>query len=222
MKYYPILLDIKDKNCLVVGAGPVGARKAAGLDRCGARVFVVSRVFSDRFKDADMQSVTCRKKEYDPNDLCGMSLVFAATDNQVLNQKIKTDAAKENILCNVADAPGSSNFILPSIIRRGDLILAVSTCGASPALAKNIRQDLEKLFGPEYEKMLQVMGNIRKRLLSRGHAPQEHKKIFYTLIEAGMLELIKTGNEQKINSVLHDLLGTDYKYQELMSQRSDE
>ncbi|MFH2060578.1 MAG: bifunctional precorrin-2 dehydrogenase/sirohydrochlorin ferrochelatase [Pseudomonadota bacterium] len=215
MKYYPILLDIEGKDCLVVGAGPVGARKAATLEACGARVTVISQTFSDQFNALKTNSILCRQKEYEPGDLLGMFLVFAATNNAQLNQKIRQDAAQGKILCNVVDALDSSDFILPSIVQRGDLILAVSTSGASPALAKKIRQDLEKQIGPEYETILQVMGNIRKKLLASGHAPDVHKKIFYTLIEAGLLEMIKAEDESKINSVLNDLLGKEYNYQEL-------
>ncbi|MFH2093064.1 MAG: bifunctional precorrin-2 dehydrogenase/sirohydrochlorin ferrochelatase [Pseudomonadota bacterium] len=215
MKYYPILLDIEGKNCLVVGAGPVGERKAKALERSGARVLVISREFPGAVDAWQTGSICCRQKAYEARDLLGMFLVFAATNDAQLNLKIRQDAAKSNILCNVADAADSSDFILPSVVHRGDLILAVSTSGASPALARKIRQDLEQRIGPEYEMILRVMGNIRKKLLALGHAPDEHKQIFYTLIEAGLLEMIKAEDESAINLILHDLLGTDYNYQDL-------
>jgi len=107
-------------------------------------------------------------------------------------------------------------------VDRGNLILAVSTSGSSPALAKKIRQDLECQFGPEYSKMLQLMGNIRKMLLSSGHTPDDNKAIFYTLIEKGLVELIKAENEKKIDAVLHEVLGKGFTYQDLVSLRSDE
>lgn len=220
MKYYPVFLDIKDKNCLVVGGGAVGARKALTLEKCGARVKVISDRFSAEFKSLD-KTFTCLEKKYEKDDLKGMFLVFAATNNADLNQEIKRDASKLNIICNVADAPDESDFILPSIVERGDLVVAVSTSGSSPAMAKKIRQELEVYFGPEYEKFLLLMGNIRKKLLSSGHAPDEHKKIFHALIERGGLELIREDNEIKINKVLSDILGGNDSYQDLVISRSN-
>lgn len=219
MKYYPVYLDIKDKNCLVVGGGAVGARKAATLAECGAKVTIVSPEFSDRFDLIENVpgSIHLKDKSYESEDVVGMFLVFAATDNMDLNRQIQKDAQGNNILCNVVDAPKAGDFILPSIVHRGDLILAISTSGNSPAFAKKLRKELEAQFGPEYEKMLQVMGRIRKELLAAGHAPDEHRKIFYALIEQGILEMIKQNNEPKINMLLNNLLGQGYSYKDLVS-----
>lgn len=222
MEYYPVLLDIKNKDCLVVGGGPVGARKAKGLLRSGARVVVVSAQFSDRFQAIKMKRLVCRQKSYETTDLKGMTLVFAATNDARLNEQILTDARSRNILCSLADLPKKSDFILPSVLERGDLILAVSTSGASPALAKKIRQDLETHFGSEYETILTVMGNLRQQLLDTGHDPEAHKNIFYTLIESGLLEMIKEDDQPKIDRLFKDLLGDGYNYQALVSQRSNE
>lgn len=222
MKYYPIFLDIKGRNCLVVGGGPVGARKAAALAKCGAKVQVVSERVSPEFEQLKTESISLTQKKYEKKDVQGMFLVFAATNNKDLNQRIQKDASMLNIICNVADAPDAGDFVLPSLVDRGDLILAVSTCGSSPAMAKKIRHDLERSFGPEYEQTLLLMGNIRKKLLSRGHAPDEHKKIFNTLIKKGILELIKNRDEININLILHDVLGKKYSYQDLVCSRSYE
>ncbi len=222
MKYYPIFLDIKNKDCLVIGGGSVGARKAVTLEKCGARVKVISDRFSPKFDGLKTKSISLEKKKYEKKDVKGMFFVFAATDNANLNRQIKKDASKFNILCNVADAPSQSDFLLPSIVERGDLIVAVSTSGSSPAMAKRIRQDLDHQFGPEYAQFLTVMGNIRKKLLSSGHAPDENKAIFNALIEKGVLELIKENDEKNINSILYEVLGRKYSYQNLVSSRSDE
>ncbi len=222
MKYYPVFLDIKGKDCLVVGGGNVGARKAVTLEKCGAKVTVISDRFSSGFDDLKRTGICFKKKEYEKEDVKGMFLVFAATNNADLNQQIKIDASRLNIICNLADAPDNSDFLLPSIVDRGDLILAVSTSGSSPAMAKRIRQDLENQFGVEYAQLLGLMGNVRKKLLSSGHAPDEHKEIFNTLIDKGILELIKANDEININAVLCDVLGSKYSYQDLVSSRSNE
>ncbi|OQY51962.1 MAG: siroheme synthase [Desulfobacteraceae bacterium 4572_89] len=218
MKYYPIFLDVKDRVCLVVGGGEVGARKALGLERAGARVRVVSREFSHGLEAGVNKRIQLQCRAYEKSDLDNIFLVFAATNNAKLNQMIKKDAEKENILCNIADAPGQSDFILPSIVERGDLVCAVSTSGSSPALAKKIRKDLESMFGPEYSVLLTLMGNIRKKLLEQGHDPSGHKKIFKILIEKNLPALIAAGDETSLDSILIELLGRGYSYNRLVSQ----
>ncbi len=222
MKFYPIFLDINGRNCLVIGGGPVGARKAATLEKCGAKVSVISEEFSSAFEKMELTSVTLHKKRYEKQDLKGMFLVLAATNSPALNRRIKKDASQFNILCNVADAMDHSDFILPSIVNRGDLVFAVSTSGTSPAMAKKIRKDLEQQFGKEYSKMLQLMGAIRKELLSLGHAPDDHKHIFHSLIEKGLLKLIEADDTNKIDSILKQVLGKEYAYENFVSSRSVE
>ncbi len=221
MKYYPVFMDINRKQCLVVGGGDVGARKAATLERCGAKVRMVSRRFSSRCESLKTTSIDFQLKDYEKKDVTGMFFVFAATDNASLNHEIKKDAEELNILCNIADSPDKSDFILPSVVERGDLIMAVSTSGSSPAMAKKIRQELELTFGMEYAQFLTIMGNIRKKLLSSGHAPDDHRQIFHTLIDRGILNLIKNRDIKKIDPVLHDTLGKTYSYQDLISSGSD-
>ena len=218
MKYYPIFLDVKDCDCLVVGGGEVGTRKALGLSRSGARVRVVSKTFSQKLEAGKGANICLECKPYDPSDLYIVFLVFAATDNGHLNRRIQADAKALNILCNIADDPGRSDFILPSVVERGDLLCAVSTSGASPALAKRIRKDLEQMFGPEYEDFLVLIGNIRKKLLETGHDPSEHKKIFTALVEKNLPALIAARDEARIDKVLVELLGPGVDYKRLGSQ----
>ncbi len=222
MKYYPIFLDIKDKNCLVVGAGPVGVRKAFVLNNCGANVTLVSLDFSVRLDDLKNSSIVLEKKKYVSTDMKETFLVFAATNNKDLNGHIKMDAKGLNILCNVADASDSSDFILPSVVDREDLILAVSTSGSSPALAKRIKEDLAREYGSEYAILLEMMKNIRIKLLKQNHAPDQHKIIFHSLLEKGLLDLIETKNWEKIDAILKDNIGKEFTFKSLVSSRSYE
>jgi precorrin-2 dehydrogenase/sirohydrochlorin ferrochelatase len=121
------------------------------------------------------------------------------------------------MLCNIADVPDICNFILPSIIRRGDLVIAVSTSGKSPAFAKKLRKDLEKNFGDEYARFLALMGAIRTRLLQTAHAPEAHKPLFERLIHGNLLELIKNDQKKEINRLLLDVLGSGYDYDTLLN-----
>ncbi|MCP3939983.1 MAG: bifunctional precorrin-2 dehydrogenase/sirohydrochlorin ferrochelatase [Desulfobacteraceae bacterium] len=218
MKYYPVFLDVKDRDCLVVGGGKVGTRKALGLSRAGARVRVISKTFSPGLEAVEKTGIFLDCKPYETLDLENIFLVFAATDNRELNLRIQEDAKKQKLLCNIADVPVESDFILPSVITRGDLVCAVSTSGTSPALAKKIRKDLEHMFGPEYGQFLLLMGNIRKKLLEEGHDPDSHKKIFTALVEKNLPGMIAAGDETGINSILAQLLGRGYVYQSLVSQ----
>lgn len=222
MRYYPIFLDMKDKKCLVVGGGPVGMRKALTLEKCGACVRVISERFAEEKDGVKERSIVLVEKRYEKKDIEGMFFVFAATDNAGLNQEIKKDASDSRILCNVADAPRDSDFLVPSTVDRGDLIVAVSTSGTSPAVAKKIRQDLEGFLGPAYDRLLRLTANIRKKLLAAGHAPEEHRQAFSNLLDRGILDLIRAGDTTTINLILHEIFGKGYSYQKLVSSRRDE
>ena len=217
MKYYPVHLDIKDRNCLVVGGGTVGTRKANTLLEYGARVTVVSPKPSQQLtKLAAEGAIKLSRRAYQSADLEGAFLVIGATDDESLNQQISSDAALTNTLCNIADRPEVCNFILPSIIQRGDLVITISTSGKSPALAKKLRQKLETQFGKEYAEFLLLMGAIRKKLLSQAHEPEAHKTLFNQLIDSDLIQLMQAGKTEEINSLLYKILGEGYKIEELL------
>lgn len=217
MKYYPINLDINNRNCLVVGGGAVGTRKVSTLLSCGANVTVVSPKVSDRLANlSDNGSITLEQRSFEPADLNGMFLVIGATDNQVLNRDIHQQAESRGLLCNIADRPEICNFILPSVVNRGDLLIAISTSGTSPAFAKKLRKELENKYGNEYGGFLELMGAIRAKLLSRKHEPEAHKHLFEQLIDNGLLALVKAGNTGAINALLLEVLGNGYNFEELM------
>jgi precorrin-2 dehydrogenase / sirohydrochlorin ferrochelatase len=216
MRYYPVFLDIVDKSCLVVGGGHVGTRKVLTLLDCGARVKVVSRDVTPELQSlADRQKVVLRLADYCTADLDGMFLVIGATDDEFLNRKIHFDAERQHKLCNIADRPEACNFILPSIINRGDLTIAISTAGQSPALAKKLRQDLQKDFGNEYAELLRIMGALRAKLLRQAHAPEEHKPLFEKLIHSDLLKAIKQQDRHRIDVLLRDIFGEGYRLDDL-------
>ena len=219
MKYYPVNLDINNRNCLVVGGGAVGTRKVATLLECGARVTVVGPDPTPRLKNlAQAGSIQLKERPYHGDDLKGMFLVIGATDDERLNRQISHDAESANTLCNIADRPEVCNFILPAIVHRGDLVITISTSGKSPALAKKLRLDLENRFGDEYATLLSLMGAIRERLLSQAHEPEAHKALFNELIDRDLLGLIKTGHVEQINALLYEVLGESYKIEDLLPE----
>ena len=219
MKYYPINLDINNRKCLVVGGGSVGTRKVKTLIRCGAVVMVVSMEFSHALSSlADDDQVTLIKRSYESSDLEGMFLVIGATSNEGLNRRVSEDAEKRNMLCNIADVPDACNFILPSIVNRGDLLIAISTSGRSPAFAKKLRRELEGQFGEEYSVFLKLMGAVREKLLNEAHEPEAHKPLFERLIDGGLLEKIKVRDVEEIDAVLSDVLGEGYRCETLIGK----
>jgi len=153
--------------------------------------------------------ISCIKKEYDSDDLDSMFLVIGATDNMDLNRQIARDAKARDILCNIADFPEGSSFVLPSIVQRGDLVITISTSGKSPALAKKVRKELELQFGKEYATFLTLMGDIRKGLLSQNHSPEEHAAIFRELVNSDLLEKIASGDGAGIDNTLKRTLGSN-------------
>ena len=216
MRYYPVFLDIVDKSCLVVGGGQVGTRKVLTLLDCGARVKVVSRDVTPELQSlADRQKVVLRLADYCTADLDGMFLVIGATDDEFLNRKIHFDAERQHKLCNIADRPEACNFILPSIINRGDLTIAISTAGQSPALAKKLRQDLQKDFGDEYAELLRIMGALRAKLLRQAHAPEEHTPLFEKIIPSDLQKAIKQQDRHRIDDLLQDIFGEGYRLDDL-------
>jgi precorrin-2 dehydrogenase/sirohydrochlorin ferrochelatase len=217
MKYYPVHLDIKNRKCLVVGGGAVGTRKVDTLLACGAKVIVVSpKPTQQLIKLASEGAITLTQRPYRSTDLDGTFLVIGATDDESLNQQISNDAAQTNTLCNIADRPEACNFILPSIIQRGDLVITISTSGQSPALAKQLRQKLETQFGKEYAELLLLMGAIRKKLLNEAHGPETYKDLFNKLIGSNLIQLMQAGKTEEINSLLYKILGEGYKIEELL------
>ncbi len=218
MPFYPVMLDVSQKPCLVVGGGQVARRKVKTLVSCGARVTVVSpNPCAEILELRKNNIIRLHLREYSESDMCGNFLVIGATDNQEINQKVASDARKHGVLCNIADVPRLCDFILPSIIRRGDLVIAVSTSGKSPAFAKRMRKDLEKEFGWEYGVFLWLMGEIRKRLLSKAHAPEAHKEIFEKLIQADLLGMVCEKRLGDIQILLDDICGQVYDWRPVVA-----
>ncbi|MCP4747635.1 MAG: bifunctional precorrin-2 dehydrogenase/sirohydrochlorin ferrochelatase [Desulfobacteraceae bacterium] len=217
MKYYPVCLDINNRKCLVVGGGQVGTRKVRTLLFCGATVTVVSPETTDELSGLARQGkITLLERPYHRTDIENVFLVIGATNDQCLNQRIHKDAEQAQRLCNIADKPDLCNFILPSVINQGDLMLTISTSGRSPAFAKHLRRKLQSEFGPEYGVFLELMGSIRDRLLAKEHAPEAHKPLFEKLIQSGLLVLIKADDQNKIDELLYHVLGDGFEYRNLM------
>ena len=156
---YPVFLDLRDRLCVVVGGGKVGGRKARGLVQAGATVKVISPDVEPGLKELVSET---EYRRYETGDLRGAVLAFAATDSREANAAVSREAKESGIPVNVADNPSEGDFALPSTLRRGNLQVAVSTGGASPTLARQIRQELEGMFGPEWAGVVEQLEAARR------------------------------------------------------------
>lgn len=201
-RYFPLNINVEGKMAVVVGGGKVGARKCKSLLAAGARVRVISPGTAEEITALARRGeieLICR--EYGgKEDLAGALLVFAATDDAAVNRRICRDAEECGILACCADSPAMGNFITPAAVRRGDLLLTVSTGGKSPALAAMIRQKLEETFGEEYAEALEVLGTARQKLLTATEESAYNRTLLKMLVEDRLAHLV--GNDRKAAELL--------------------
>jgi len=206
-RYYPVFLDIKDKRCVVIGGGEVALRKVRMLLECMAAVEVISPALCpDLSMMVEAGAVKATLREYKPGDLDGSFVVVAATDDSNINKIISDEANEKGILINVVDVPRLSNFIVPSYLRRGDVTIAISTGGKSPALARKIRLELENSFGEEYAALAVLIDEVRSELRKRGTVLSSERWQRALDIDK-LLELLKLGRREEARSKLMETLG---------------
>ena len=165
MGYYPIFLDLQGKRCLVVGGGEVATRKVQGLFEAGAEVIVVSLTLTETLSMlAEWGAIQHAARAFQAGDVDGCALVIGATDQPAVNAAVCEAARRQGIWVNIVDTPDACDFIAPAVVRRGALQIAISTGGKSPTLAKQIRIQLEQLYGPEYAELLTWLGEQRERI----------------------------------------------------------
>lgn len=218
MRYFPVYLDIQDRPCLVIGGGAVGTRKAKTLLRAGARVTVVSPDATPQLAALAAEGrIRLHHRPYTDLDMEGALLVFGTTNDRALNRKISEDAQRLGVWCNIADQPDRGQFVLPAVVSRGDLLISIATSGKSPALARRIRREIETAYGPEYARLLDLLGALRQRLLSRGHDPQGHKKLFEALLDSDLLASIRAGDTERIDRCMKEHCGDTIAWENLMT-----
>lgn len=206
--FYPILVDLQGKKALVVGGGKVAQRKIETLLEHGACVQVVAKnLTEDLERLRHSQRVEFLGAEYADAHLDGCFLVIAATDDASLNRRVSQAAQKKGLLVNAVDQPLDCNFIVPSVLSRGDLLIAVSTSGKSPAFARKVRVELEQHFGEEYGLFLNLMGNLRKEILRLGLSQEENKSAFEELVYSDLLKAIGERNWSLASRIIGKAVG---------------
>lgn len=208
MRYYPAFLRLAGRPCLVVGGGEIAAQKVGALLSNQADVTVISpHLNSTLAEHAAAGHIHHRAKEYAHGDLAGFRLVIAATDDEKVQHQVAEEAASSGVLVNVVDRPELCDFIVPSVLERGDLLIAVSTSGQSPAMARRIRQQLEPQFGAQYAQALQLLGKLRQHLAAVAAAPAERKRILTALVESPLLDHLERGEAHALDLLLAETVG---------------
>lgn len=204
--YYPVALDLRDRLCLVVGGGPVAEAKVEGLLAAGARVTVVSPELTGPLASWAVEGrIIHRPHEYRAGDLDGQQLVFSATDRREVTEAMAAEARRRGLWVNAADDPAYCDFLLPSVLRRGRLVVAVSTGGASPALAAHVRRDLEAYFTPEYGELVELAAEVRAELKAAAQRPGA--AAWRGAFDRDLLALLAAGKRDEARARLLDRLG---------------
>ncbi|NIM05232.1 MAG: bifunctional precorrin-2 dehydrogenase/sirohydrochlorin ferrochelatase [Armatimonadetes bacterium] len=205
---FPIFIDLAGKHCIVVGGGEVAARKISSLLDAGARVQVVAPKVCESLQALlERPGVNHTHREYQSGDLKGSALVFAATDSPDVNAAVYREAESLEILVNVVDDPTHCSFIVPSCIDRNPICIAISTQGASPALARHLRERIEEAVPPEYQRLAQLLGRLRGEVIA-AHSPAEQRKArWQQVLASDVLSLLREGKDSEAEATARELLG---------------
>jgi uroporphyrin-III C-methyltransferase/precorrin-2 dehydrogenase/sirohydrochlorin ferrochelatase len=200
---HPVFLNIAGQPVVVVGAGPVAERKVEALLEAGARVTVVAPTATAGLRArAERGEVQHFRRAYAPGDLVGCRLAYVATDDPDVSRAVHAEATARGIWLNVADEPALCGFTAPAVVRRGDLTIAVSTNGASPALARLLRERLESELGPEYAVVLTVLRRLRERLREAGVGTEPAREVFRALAGPKLLHACRTRDADLVDELL--------------------
>jgi siroheme synthase-like protein len=203
--FYIACLKLTGRRCLVVGGGDIGLEKVEGLLACDASVTVVApEVCPPLHELVEEGSVTWERREYRPDDLEGTFMVIAATDDSEVNIGVYDDAERRAMLVNVVDVPPLCNFIRPAIVRTGPLAIAISTAGASPALAKRMKSQIAAEYGEPYARLAVILNEVRG--WAKGTLPTyQDRKVFFESIVNGdpdPIELLRAGDEAAVRDIV--------------------
>jgi precorrin-2 dehydrogenase/sirohydrochlorin ferrochelatase len=193
MKTYPIyLIGMEREQAIVIGGGDVAARKVKDLLEAGAHVTVISPSLTPALQGlTDARRIAFINRPYQEGDLSGAFLVIAATNDSNVNQMVWQEAKRCGCLVNVVDDPAHCSFIAPAVLRRGEVAITVSTGGASPALARRLRERLEALIGPEYGDLATLLAELRPKLQSRYTVEKDRQEAAFRLVDSDLLGIIK-------------------------------
>lgn len=216
VKWYPIHLDMSGRHCVIVGGGHIALRRIVGLLEVGAKVTVISpHCHSDILRLATESNVTISSRMYEGiADLRSADLVYAATDDEIVNKQISDDAKKLQIPMNHLGNSKLSTFLIPAVLRRGRLVMSVSTSGASPGLSKRIRRELSACYGTEYEVYVDFLAELREWVQTDVADEQCRAMIFHQVLKLDIIDLIKLEKLHDLRSWLKTMLQLELQVSE--------
>ena len=205
MGYFPLFVDLSNRPCLVIGGGDVAERKVAGLLVADAAVTVISPQLTEQMaKWVSEGRILYRRRSYRPGDLSGYDIAFVATDDAGVNSAVYEDGQRKRVWVNAADDPVHCDFIIPSVIRRKDLVIAMSTGAQSPALARAIREELEGYFTEDYGTLVRIAADVRGKL--RGNKTKASGEDWRAALDQNVRRLVKEGKAEAAKSYLLEKL----------------
>jgi siroheme synthase-like protein len=210
--YYPVYIQMREQSCVVIGGGKIAEGKVEGLLAVEAKITVIAPDLTPRLHDlADQKQIAYLGRAYRPGDLTGAFMVICATDQAEINHQVWQEATANHQLVNVVDDTPRCNFIAPSILRQGDLTVAISTSGKAPALAVRLKERLQREIGPEYERFLELAGELREPLAH--HIPdfETRKALWYELVDSEILDVLASGDEQQAREIISRVVGFDFQ-----------
>ena len=207
MDYLPVFLKVKGRPCLVVGGGKVAARKASLLQRAGARVTVIAPEICDELGQmAEQGQLSCERRTFDDSDMHDKTLVIAATNDKALNERVSQLASERHIPANIADNPELCNFIMPSVIDRSPVQVAVSTGGSSPVLARLLRSKLESFIPAAYGRLARLVDDYRQDVKQRFAEPAKRRYFWESILQGRVSELLFAGQEALARNALEEAI----------------
>jgi siroheme synthase-like protein len=203
--FYIACLRLTGRRCLVVGGGDIGLEKVEGLLACDATVTLVAPEAHPELVQLSLEgSIGWERRAYEPHDLDGCLIAIAATNDTDVNIRVFEDAEQRAMLVNVVDVPPLCNFILPAIVRTGPLAIAISTAGASPALAKRMKREISELFGDEYARLAVILNDVRGWAKATLPTYQDRKEFFESIVngEPDPIGLLRAGNAAAVRELI--------------------
>jgi siroheme synthase-like protein len=206
VSYFPIVLEMTGRRCLVIGGGPVAERKIASLLEVGAQVTVIApEVTKAIVAWSKNHSIELQVRWYQNGDLTGYQLVFVATDDDAVNDRVYREGKSRGVWVNAADDPARCDFVLPSVLRRGELVVAVSTGGASPAVSRAIREELEGYLTEDFAQLVRVAAEVRRELKEKSFSVAA--SAWNKALNGEFRRLIHAGKPQRAKEFLLTMLG---------------
>jgi len=210
--YYPVYIQLLEQPCTVIGGGKIAEGKVEGLLTAEANVTVISPNLTLRLHElAEEKQITYVARAYQPGDLMGAFMVICATDQAEINHQVWQEASANRQLVNVVDDTPRCNFIAPSILRKGDLTIAISTSGKAPALAVRLRERLQRELGSEYERFLELAGELREPLARNVPDFETRKALWYELVDSEILDALARGDETSAREIISQVVGFDFE-----------